>query len=74
MHRCGSGGSVVIREKRERERRQEEMNSQPWQRLGGRLRGSEGLQGARGLGQHMCLQMERRCIGHEQACVGRSQW
>ena len=74
MHHCGSKGPVGIREKRERERRQEETNSWPWQRLRGLQRGSKGLQGARGLGQHMCWQMLRRYIGHEQAYVGHSQW
>ena len=63
---CGdSKGPVVIREKRERERRKEETNCQPWQRLGGHQIGIKGLQVARGLGQHICWQMERRSTGHE---------
>ena len=74
MYICYSEGHVIIREKRERERRKEEMNSQMWQRLGGRRRGSMVLGGAGGLGQHRCQQRERRSTVREQACVGRSQW
>ena len=61
MCHCDSERPVIIRERRERERRKEEMNSQPWQRLGGHRIGIEGLQVAKGLGQ----QMERRNTGHE---------
>ena len=40
---CDSERLVIIREGSEQERREEEMNSQWWQRLGGHWRGSVGL-------------------------------
>ena len=40
MYVLCSKGHVIIREKREREWREEEMNGQTWQRLGGHWRGS----------------------------------
>ena len=71
---CDSKGPVVVKEKREeRERRKEEMNSWPWQRLGGHWIGIKGLQVAKGLGRHISQQMERTNTGCEQACVGHSQ-
>ena len=74
MQHCGSEGPDVIRDSKGRERRQAEMNGWPGQRHGVHQRGSKGLGGARGPGQCMCWQMGKSYIGHEQACVGHSQW
>ena len=70
MCRCDSEGPVVIREKRERARRKEQTNSRPWQRLGGRRIGIEGLQVAKGLGWHIGQQMERGILAMSEHVLG----
>ena len=69
MQPLGSEGPDIVKGRKERERRQEEMNGWPWQRHGVHQRGSKELQGARvGIGVGRWGESTDR----EQACVGHS--